>query len=555
MYTEYFGLTEEPFSIAANPRFLYMSARHREALAHLLYGIRSDSGFVLLTGEVGTGKTTVCRCLLEQLPENTDVAFILNPKVSVSELLSSICDELGIAGPESERSVKTFVDAINAHLLERHAQGRSTVVIIDEAQNLSADVLEQLRLLTNLETNERKLLRIILIGQPELEAMLSRPELRQVQQRITARYHLQPLHRSEIGAYVLHRLAVAGRREPLFSARVLNKLYRRTRGIPRLINIICDRALLGAYVKSRRRVSGSIFNKAAKEVQGRSYQSAWSLPRTAVAATLLVGVAAAAGLFYVGEKNVAMLLAQRPDEPPASVAANLPLASAALASQQVTVEPLVAAPQSPARAMPRWPVEATARDDAMAAARAAQFEQWNIPLVAGQVDPCAQAIARGLRCFSGVGNLGSLASHDRPAILTLMDNYGRPYQATLLALNGELATLAFAHGEETVAVKDLEARWRGHYQLLWRASPQGYSVIRPGSRGADVTWLTKSLLAAGVEKLEVRNAYDEEVVAAVQAFQRRHGLVADGIAGRRTLIKLNSANDDSVPRLKQRGDG
>jgi general secretion pathway protein A len=200
MYTEYFGLTEEPFSIAANPRFLYMSARHREALAHLVYGIRHDSGFVLLTGEVGTGKTTVCRCLLQQMPDDTDVAFILNPRVSVNELLNSICDELGVAYPPRAFSVKTFVDAINRHLLERHAGGRNTVVIIDEAQNLSVDVLEQLRLLTNLETNERKLMRIILIGQPELEAMLSRPELRQVQQRITARYHLKPLHRSEIGA-------------------------------------------------------------------------------------------------------------------------------------------------------------------------------------------------------------------------------------------------------------------------------------------------------------------------------------------------------------------
>ena len=232
MYTKYFGLTEEPFSIAANPRFLYMSTRHREALAHLLYGIRSDSGFVMLTGEVGAGKTTLCRCLLEQLPENTDVAFILNPKVSVTEMLSSICDELDIAYPAGNPSVKTYVDAINRRLLAHHADGRNTVVIIDEAQNLSVDVLEQLRLLTNLETNERKLMRIILLGQPELETMLSRPELLQVEQRITARYHLQPLLRSEIGAYVSHRLAVVGCREPVFSERVIARLFGKTRGIP-----------------------------------------------------------------------------------------------------------------------------------------------------------------------------------------------------------------------------------------------------------------------------------------------------------------------------------
>lgn len=536
MYTKYFGLTEEPFSIAANPRFMYMSTRHREALAHLLYGIRSDSGFVLLTGEVGTGKTTACRCLLEQLPDNTNVAFILNPKVSVIELLSSICDELGIACPERDRSVKTLVDAINHYLLEHHAEGRNTVVIIDEAQNLSVDVLEQLRLLTNLETNERKLMRIILIGQPELETILSRPELRQVEQRITARYHLQPLLRSEINAYVLHRLAVAGCQEPVFSARVLAKLYSKTRGIPRLINIICDRAMLGAYVKSRRKINGSILNKAAREVQGRSYQHRWMLRGSIVASALLVGAAATAALFYVNDKEITMMLPQRSVE-------LLP---------SVVVEPLVVVKPE---VSPQWPDEAVARDDAFTAAYLTQFKQWNIPLATGNAEPCTQAISRGLRCFSGVGNLGSLVSNNRPAILTLVDNEGRLYHATLLALEDELATLAFAHGIETVAVQDLEAHWRGQYQLLWRTAPNGYTIIKPGSRGAGVTWLTKNLLAAGVKSVQVNNDYDEDVVAAVRAFQRNHGLVTDGIAGRQTLIQLNSANDKSIPRLSNRGGG
>ncbi len=542
MYTKFFGLTEEPFSIAANPRFLYMSTRHREALAHLLYGIRSDSGFVLLTGEVGTGKTTVCRCLLEQLPENTDVAFILNPKVTVIELLSSICDELGIACPGHDRSVKTFVDAINRHLLEHHAEGRSTVVIIDEAQNLSVDVLEQLRLLTNLETNERKLMRIILLGQPELETMLSRPDLRQVEQRITARYHLQPLLRSEIGAYVSHRLVVAGLREPVFSARVLAKLYRKTGGIPRLINIICDRAMLGAYVKSRRKVNGPILNKAAREVQGRSHQPRWLLRGTLVASALLVVAVAAAALFYSDDKEIAMML---------------PLGPSVDLLPDIVAEPPVVEPQATMNpeVSPLWPDEAVARDDALSAAYVAQFNQWDISLATGNANPCTQAINRGLRCFSGVGNLGSLESNNRPAILTLVDNQGRQYHATLIALNDEQATLAFAHGIETVAVQDLEAHWRGRYQLLWRTSPHGYTIIRPGSRGPGVTWLTKNLLAAGVESVAVQNAYDADVVTAVREFQRNHGLVADGVAGRQTLIQLNSANDKSVPRLSKREDG
>ncbi|MDH3536425.1 MAG: AAA family ATPase [Gammaproteobacteria bacterium] len=528
-----------------------MSASHREALAHLLYGIRSDSGFVLLTGEVGTGKTTVCRCLLEQLPENTKVAFILNPRVTVKELLSSICDELGIAYRGHDDSVKTFVDAINRHLLMRHADGCNTVVIIDEAQNLSFDVLEQLRLLTNLETNERKLLRIILLGQPELGEMLARPEFKQLEQRITARYHLRPLQRSEVGAYVSHRLAVAGRRKPVFSEQVLAKLYRKTRGIPRLINVICDRAMLGAYVKSKRRVSGSILGKAASEVQGRSHQPGWSLRGALVGFSLLIGAAATAALFYANDLEIAMILPRTPAEPSPGVAGESPVATDMKGSP---AEAIVEGSGVSSPAMPKWPQQAVARDDSSAAANVAQFKQWNIPLALDHADPCAQAVTRGLRCYSGVGNLGTLASYDRPAILTLVDNEGRRYQATLLALNDEMATLAFAHGIETVTVADLEVRWQGRYQLLWRAAPRGITLIRPGSRGPGVTWLTRNLRAAGIESLPVKNEYDAEVVAAVRAFQRERGLVADGIAGRQTLIHLNSRTDDSIPRLGKRRD-
>src|SRR3954464_173188 len=219
MYHSYFGLGEAPFSLAPDPRYLYMSERHQEALAHLLYGVSGDGGFVLLTGEVGAGKTTICRCLLEQIPQACDIAYLFNPKLTVEELLSSICSELRIDSPPNGASIKTFVDCINAHLLASHAKGRHTVLIIDEAQNLSADVLEQMRLLTNLETNQRKLLQIILIGQPELAAMLERPELRQLSQRIVARYRLGPLSKTEVAAYVAHRLEIAGGTRTLFSPR------------------------------------------------------------------------------------------------------------------------------------------------------------------------------------------------------------------------------------------------------------------------------------------------------------------------------------------------
>ena len=262
MYNQYFGLRDSPFSIAPNPIFLYMSERHREALAHLLYGVRSQGGFILLTGEVGTGKTTVCRCLLEQLPEDVDVAFIINPKLSVDELLETICDEFHLVY-EKNASRKLLVDAINDFLLESHRQNRRTVLIIDEAQNLAVDVLEQLRLLTNLETNERKLLQIILLGQPELQQLLAKQELRQLSQRVTARFHLQALSRAEVAEYVYHRLEVAGCKSELFPQAVINRIYRISEGIPRVINLICDRALLGAYSENKSQVSLSILTKSA----------------------------------------------------------------------------------------------------------------------------------------------------------------------------------------------------------------------------------------------------------------------------------------------------
>ncbi len=553
MYTKHFGLTEEPFSIAANPRFLYMSASHREALGHLLYGIGSDSGFVLLTGEVGTGKTTVCRCLLQQLPENTEVAYILNPKVSAIEMLGGICDEIGVAYPASSNSIKELVDAINRHLLRRHADGKQTVVIIDEAQNLSFDVLEQLRLLTNLETDERKLLRIILIGQPELASMLASPELKQVEQRITARYYLKPLQRSEIGAYVSHRLAVAGRRKVIFPPRILPKLYAKTRGIPRLINVICDRAMLGAYVNSQTRVNSQVLNKAAEEVQGRPGRPGWLIPGTVLASVLLVGVATAAVYFYENPGRIPGLLM-----PSSAVtfADRLPLRNAVpeIDESRDVSDEMEAQQQAPV-VQTDWPEQLQPGKDNLLIAQKALFQQWGLVLPNNTAEPCAKAETAGLRCFSGVGNLGSIIGIDRPAILTLVDSVGQQYHATLLAIVDKHATIAFSHGVETVSIDALEARWRGQYQLLWRMSPQGYATVRPGRRGKDVSWLTTQLIAAGIDTIKVRSIYDAGVVEAVKIFQRDRGLVTDGIAGRQTLMRLSSQVDKSVPKLSDQGAG
>ena len=270
MYEAFFHLKETPFSIAPNPHYLYMSQQHNEALAHLVYGVGRDGGFVLLTGEVGTGKTTVCRCFLEQIPDDTDVAFVLNPKLQVEELLATICDELSIPYIGDSITVKDYIDCINNFLLKQHSKGRHTVLIIDEAQNLSSDVLEQIRLLTNLETHEKKLLQIILLGQPELQEMFRQPELRQLSQRVTARFHLNALGETEVGPYVYHRLTVSGAVDPraMFPAATIKKLYQISKGIPRIINLVCDRAMLGAYAKETRVVDGTILGNAAKEVLG-----------------------------------------------------------------------------------------------------------------------------------------------------------------------------------------------------------------------------------------------------------------------------------------------
>ena len=268
VYKEYFRLTDLPFSIAPDPTYLYMSEKHREALAHLIYGVNSEGAFVLLTGEVGTGKTTICRCMLDQLPQNCDIAFILNPRLTELELLATICEEIGIDRLDDTTSIKGFVDRINRHLLDSHAAGRKTLLIIDEAQNLTSSVLEQLRLLTNLETNRCKLLQIVLIGQPELRDMLARRELRQLSQRITARFHLNPLSKGELADYVVHRLTIAGARRRLFHPTAIARLFRLSGGIPRIINLICDRALLGTYTQGKARVDKNTLCRAASEVLG-----------------------------------------------------------------------------------------------------------------------------------------------------------------------------------------------------------------------------------------------------------------------------------------------
>ena len=355
MYAKFFGLAQDPFSLAPDPRYLYLSERHREALAHLLYGLGTGGGFVLLSGEIGTGKTTVCRCFLEQIPANCNVAYIFNPKLTANELLRSICDEFHIALHDGAATAKDFIDPLNRFLLNAHAAGQNNVLIIDEAQNLSADVLEQLRLLTNLETNERKLLQIVLIGQPELRHILARPELEQLAQRVIARFHLHVLSEPETSHYIAHRLAVAGLTGASpFTLQALARVHKLSRGIPRRINLICDRAMLGAYAGSKAQVDVGIVSKAASEVLGFELNPLpdrrW-IPSTAVVvasmAGLLVGAALLGGVLLVS-KHQTLAVVQAPlavpaptllptpaDPPPLALKADRLLSTLVMASPTV----------------------------------------------------------------------------------------------------------------------------------------------------------------------------------------------------------------------------
>src|SRR6516162_8960782 len=331
MYLSFFGLNEKPFAITPDPRYLYLSERHAEALAHLLYGINEAGGFVQLTGEVGTGKTTIVRSLLAQTPKNAEIALILNPKMTAPEFLLTICEELGIGVPDSALgSLKDLVDILSEYLLRAHAAGQRVVLVVDEAQNLSPEVLEQVRLLTNLETNTQKLLQIILIGQPELRELLARNELRQLAQRITGRYHLNPLTRDETVAYARHRLRVAGATNDIFTGGALSEVYRLSGGVPRVINVICDRALLGAYTQDRHRVTGALVRRGAQEVFARRIPP-WWLAWTAIVATLVVLALGGIAVWQLGPWAVEQVDATLPPLAPAQAASVLPSAQVAAA--------------------------------------------------------------------------------------------------------------------------------------------------------------------------------------------------------------------------------
>jgi len=542
MYATFFGLKQAPFSIAPDPHYLFMSERHREALAHLLYGLDGGGGFVLLTGEIGAGKTTVCRCFLEQIPANCNVAYIFNPKLTVTELLQAICDEFHVPVPAGAQTVKDYVDPLNAFLLAQHAAGRNNVLIIDEAQNLSADVLEQLRLLTNLETSERKLLQVVLIGQPELRGMLARPELEQLAQRVIARFHLGALSEAETAQYIRHRLGVAGLTGALpFDRKALRLIHQLTRGVPRRINLLCDRALLGAYAGGQAQVAPAIVRQAAAEV----FDAATPAPRRGpaplgVGLAVLAAALAGAGLTWAlqppgkaghGDKAGTVATAASAASAPASAASQ---AASAASSAPPAPEPLNLADWTP-RDGDAW---------------AALAKAWGLPLEP-LAAPCATAAQRGLQCYrSASGSLSLIRLIDRPVLLTLQ-RPGQPSAlAALVALDGPQATLVVDGTPRRVALDELAGAWRGEFTTFWRVPP-GY-VHRADDSGPLNEWLAAQLARepGGPASAAASAPRGGATLAAqVQAFQAGQGLQPDGRVGPITLMQLNRAAGVAEPRL------
>jgi general secretion pathway protein A len=585
MYAKFFGLKREPFSIAPDPRYLFMSERHREALAHLLYGLGGGGGFVLLTGEIGAGKTTVCRCFLEQIPKNCNVAYIFNPKLTVTELLKSVCDEFHIELPQREpgtSTVKDYLDPLNQFLLRTHAIGQNNVLIIDEAQSLSIDVLEQLRLLTNLETNERKLLQIILIGQPELRTMLARPELEQLAQRVIARFHLEALSEVETRRYIRHRLAIGGLSGAgPFDREARVRIHELSRGIPRRINMLCDRALLGAYASGRQRVDRATIDRAAAEVFDKAGSAdpqrtrralAWGLAALAGAAVLGAGLFALDGglaRLLPGHMAAQSKAASAAAASPASGASAAVLAGrAASAASGVAAGPVRAANATAAATAAPMPARAASGLEFLAAAELqARFKTqhrnerdawrelapaWKLELDAS--DPCREALKLQVHCYRSSSTLALIRQLGRPGIVTLYDDDNRPIFALLTGLSGRAATLRMGGTVQTVSLVSLAGMWRGEFATLWRAPP-GYApraVETPPRALAE--WLTTQLGGlTGAAPAPGGAAGGAALKSRVIAFQLAQGLKPDGLVGPTTLMQLNRAIGIDEPRLDTEG--
>jgi general secretion pathway protein A len=521
IYLKHFGLAREPFSIVPDPGFLYPSNHHRQAVAHLKYGLDREGGFILLTGEVGTGKTTLTRTMLKRLPAHVRVAYVLNSKLKVTDALASICHELGIELP-SARGLsfsKICIDALNQDLLQAHAEGKKTLIVIEEAQNLSAEVLETLRLLSNLETHTHKLLHILLVGQPELLEILAQKELRQLNQRVVSRFHLLPLVKDDLANYVNHRLHRAGAKHPIFDRACMATLFKLTNGVPRLINLVCQHSLLAAYSTETKQVTPKLVKQAAAEILGRSNPlhpilqqwRYWVLPLVLIAAT---------GLFYAMQ-------------PPTSVVeGSATKSSVSLAS----VKAADTAPINPYSAL---------------------FDLWSVAVNEVYSEEEAEALAsrNGLRVEKiKNASLADLQAINRPGIIRLKDQNGSLKSALLSQIN-PFGVILQRPNSEQLDIQSFVDNWSGTFVYLWRP-PQQIESLKIGDIDPQaVAWLQSKLATVDIEAEVIISAgrYSQAIADQVLSFQRQQNLKADGVVGRETLLRLNQLTEQGVPLLTKGG--
>ncbi|MDQ6982252.1 MAG: AAA family ATPase [Mariprofundus sp.] len=585
MYLKHFGLKELPFSIAPNPRYLYFTHQHQEALAHLVYGLNSAGGIILLTGEVGTGKTTISRKLLEDIPGNIDIAWIVNPRLSVEELLAAICDELGIDYPDGNSSIKIFTDLISAYLIHAHGNARNVVLMIDEAQNLSPEVLEQLRLLTNLETSERKLLQIVLLGQPELKTMLDRTDLRQLAQRITARYHLHPLSKVETREYIRHRLAVGGCNKTVFSQRAINLIHHLSHGTPRLINLLCDRALLGVYSANGAMVCPKHVRQASSEVLGKTETPKRRFLAPVAITTLLIATVAivATGAWQkqpaqfksvsaiqgtpsptseteLKHRNTAtgkIVHSPLPDQIAESAAINtqetLPAADIARQTTKKASNVITATGKSgiiPASSAKPWKTIEETGTKTLAFQTLAGI--WHTGLASTEGQPCNQLMNKKLFCLSQRTNLWLLQKFDRPAIFRIIDHAGGLHYAVIRSASNGHAVIQLDRQQWSIRLSELKQRWQDSMILIWMKPPGYKKDLQKGDSGKAVEWLVRQLDHIQGRMIPPGQSHTMDAILEerLKYFQKSEGIPPDGIAGALTLMRINERIGLDSPRLQ-----
>jgi general secretion pathway protein A len=554
IYLQYFALKREPFSIVPDPGFLYPSIYHRQAVAHLKYGLDREGGFILLTGEVGTGKTTLTRTMIKRIPPHVRVAYILNSKLNTTDVLASICDELNIELPaNTELSfTKKCIDALNQDLLAAHAEGKKTLIVLEEAQNLTSEVLETLRLLSNLETSTQKLLHILLVGQPELLEILAQKELRQLNQRVVSRFHLSPLDKNDLSNYINHRLHRAGAKRAIFEPACISVLFKLTGGVPRLINLVCHQALVAAYASGQKTVSAKLVSQAATEILSEKKAAGKSHLALIVATVVIVGAVALAAT-YKSTGLFSSLQAAPEIASPAveAVEADKPV-------EELPVQTAVIVEESPAAlAVAEQPTAITNPLTGLLAI-------WGIDAaeVYSEEELSAVADLQQLRMEKvSTASLSFIEKVNRPGIVWLRGESGYLKTYILSKLDANTVTLQNRQGETTIDRARFAQSWNGVYLYLWKP-PQSYSAPlavtgnTPGELQINpqlIDWIQLKLQAIdqGSERVISGGRYTAAVAQQVLEFQQQQGLVADGILGRETLMRLNQFGDEAIPQLME----